>query len=493
MAFPLSALLNPEPEPEPEPGLMGYVATPVQQRGGAETSLPSFAWGSNQHAPAQTPDVVMTGTETEEIHGGAEATFPQTTTNIPPPIMEANAQPNSGIPSASQSAESQQKATVNKPEKITAKAAVRAPADPPIYRPMIVTVPTSEPAAQQSVPSPTSTMLAKAKRKQSGAARKKAKNAAAEAAATSAAPSAGPSVPASAAASTRSGASSPAPSADSTAATPSGKQEKYCICHRPDTGSFMIGCDGSCDDWFHGSCVGIAERDRHLIDRFICPNCEGQTTWKRMCRLQSCRQATREGSKYCSDKCGYTFMQEMIFKHGTNPTPIPGGRLTPQELKALVDSVDNVDDWRALGKRLKKTNENTQPIHEDPEIKKKKDAARAKHALLKDRLVFLNLAREDAQKQAEEKGLRAKDYCGYDSRLQWGDDQFAKWREGEAGKKMDLHADRDEDTVCDKKKCGRHNDWPKLFTDQFRYEMTLNGDQMRALEKQEREATLRGR
>ncbi|KAH0057375.1 hypothetical protein KCU86_g4327, partial [Aureobasidium melanogenum] len=31
----------------------------------------------------------------------------------------------------------------------------------------------------------------------------------------------------------------------------------YCICRKPDTGTFMIGCDGGCDDWFHGKCVNI--------------------------------------------------------------------------------------------------------------------------------------------------------------------------------------------------------------------------------------------
>jgi hypothetical protein len=32
----------------------------------------------------------------------------------------------------------------------------------------------------------------------------------------------------------------------------------------------MIGCDGECEDWFHGKCVNIDPRDASLIDKYIC-------------------------------------------------------------------------------------------------------------------------------------------------------------------------------------------------------------------------------
>ena len=47
----------------------------------------------------------------------------------------------------------------------------------------------------------------------------------------------------------------------------------YCICRKPDNGTFMIGCDGTCDDWFHGKCVGVEEKNKILIDKYLCPNC----------------------------------------------------------------------------------------------------------------------------------------------------------------------------------------------------------------------------
>ncbi|XP_028408036.1 lysine-specific demethylase 7B-like isoform X2 [Dendronephthya gigantea] len=47
----------------------------------------------------------------------------------------------------------------------------------------------------------------------------------------------------------------------------------YCICRKPyDYLQFMIQCD-VCDDWFHGSCVGIEEYQANDIERYHCPRC----------------------------------------------------------------------------------------------------------------------------------------------------------------------------------------------------------------------------
>jgi len=46
--------------------------------------------------------------------------------------------------------------------------------------------------------------------------------------------------------------------------------EVFCICRRPDNHTWMIGCDGGCEDWFHGKCVNIDPRDADLIDKYIC-------------------------------------------------------------------------------------------------------------------------------------------------------------------------------------------------------------------------------
>ncbi|XP_078342492.1 uncharacterized protein LOC144628287 isoform X2 [Oculina patagonica] len=47
----------------------------------------------------------------------------------------------------------------------------------------------------------------------------------------------------------------------------------YCICRQPyDESQFMIQCD-SCEEWYHGSCVGIEEYQASDIERYHCPEC----------------------------------------------------------------------------------------------------------------------------------------------------------------------------------------------------------------------------
>lgn len=46
--------------------------------------------------------------------------------------------------------------------------------------------------------------------------------------------------------------------------------EVFCICRKPDNHTWMIGCDGGCEDWFHGKCVNIDPKDSELIDKYIC-------------------------------------------------------------------------------------------------------------------------------------------------------------------------------------------------------------------------------
>ena len=48
------------------------------------------------------------------------------------------------------------------------------------------------------------------------------------------------------------------------------ESELFCICRKPDDHTWMIGCDGSCEDWFHGRCVNMNEEDGKIIDKWIC-------------------------------------------------------------------------------------------------------------------------------------------------------------------------------------------------------------------------------
>jgi hypothetical protein len=49
-----------------------------------------------------------------------------------------------------------------------------------------------------------------------------------------------------------------------------GDDQVFCICRKPDDHTWMIGCDGGCEDWFHGHCVNMKERDGNLVDKYIC-------------------------------------------------------------------------------------------------------------------------------------------------------------------------------------------------------------------------------
>ncbi|KAI7017280.1 hypothetical protein KC355_g3734 [Hortaea werneckii] len=281
-----------------------------------------------------------------------------------------------------------------------------------------------------------------------------------------------------------------------------GSGEFYCICRKPDNGTFMIGCDGTCDDWYHGKCVGVEERDKNLIDAYYCPACTskggGLTTWKRICRRKGCRMPARiagrgakggeksGGSKYCSEECGVLYFREMVartrgkeeqsrsrtsrrkgsvlsaqqqaFQEEEEDVGAKGGILAAGEIKALITSAKNVEDFRKLGegvlsppatpdRKEDKSNPTTTnaeandaPAFTDTEataletIHRQKDEARRRHGLLKDRMKFVTLVKQAAARTASERELKPKEYCGYDPRLEWTEAQFAQWRASGTGK-----------------------------------------------------------
>ena len=341
----------------------------------------------------------------------------------------------------------------------------------------------------------------------------------------------------------------------------------YCICRKPDNGTFMVGCDGNCDDWFHGKCVGIEERDKNLLDKYICPVCKdaglGRTTWKRICRRNGCRQPARigkskpgkAGSKYCSEECGVAYFQEMLrrtrgrediakSKAGRRKSHAAsqgnaaddddlgarGGLLAVGELKALVISTQTADQFKKLGEGVlsppatpdaghasaedegRFTHSETQAL---AEIARQKDDARQTHRTLKDRMKFIIMAKEAASRITSERELKSKDYCGYDSRVEWTDSRFAAWRHSAQGmtafeletlqftERTGASADADRNVnrntimvdvadeeleleVCERKKCARHLEWSKLAVDDVRNAMGENGDRMRGMEKKEK-------
>ena len=194
--------------------------------------------------------------------------------------------------------------------------------------------------------------------------------------------------------------------------------ELFCICRKPDDHTWMIGCDGGCEDWFHGRCVNLQQKDEALIDKYICkksdsaimisanvsclgPNCAEkkrvQTSWKPMCRLEGCRNAARSSgsrpSKYCCDEHGVQYMRQAVIDRAARngkevpakkrrkenytdnignegdhePPHLRGGHIVTGEAKGLAITANVIHEFKSLGDSV------TTPAKSNPEADEKDD------------------------------------------------------------------------------------------------------------------------
>ncbi|KAK7559818.1 hypothetical protein IWX91DRAFT_309686 [Phyllosticta citricarpa] len=288
--------------------------------------------------------------------------------------------------------------------------------------------------------------------------------------------------------------SSPATHAEDVEDDESGSDDGiYCICRKGDNHTWMIACDGSCEDWYHGKCVDVREADGDLIEQYFCPSCteagEGRTTWKRMCRRPGCRRPARRNqqSKYCSDECGILFMQETfghlpggenrvgqadkrrrdrrranLTDNTGNETEASeedghsgprGGVMSIRDLKAMAEAARDVEHFKSLGNSLLSPPATASPSSPTFERDLKDDAAlspldaariaaiqtevadlKKRFELLKERERFVAMTKEQATHFAEKEGVKVKDICAYDPRLAWSEAEFALWRDSPKGK-----------------------------------------------------------
>jgi COMPASS component SPP1 len=188
-----------------------------------------------------------------------------------------------------------------------------------------------------------------------------------------------------------------------------------------------------------------------------------------------------------------------------------GGVLAAGEVKALLHASKTVDVFRRLGdgvlspprtpdgengEKALLTDAETRTLEQ---IAGQKEEARRRHTLLKDRMKFVTMVKQAAGRVTAEKELKPKEYCGYDSRIEWTEQRFQAWRNSQAGQQAfevgtSAHENgdkgdgaMDEDLeICDRKKCARHFEWAKLAVDDLRFEMSDNSDRMRALDQKEK-------
>ncbi|MCJ1274282.1 hypothetical protein MMC21_002077 [Puttea exsequens] len=372
----------------------------------------------------------------------------------------------------------------------------------------------------------------------------------------------------------------------------------YCVCRKPDDHSLMIACDGPCDDWYHTKCVNMDAGKHLLIAKWYCksqqmslspyiellsrsgPICAEQgyeTSWKRMCRLEGCRQPARSDSvppsKYCSDEHGSEFMRRCVSGQAAEPSRTEtkgskkrrqdrytdnwgnaaddeddsihiGGRvMKPGELKAVVDSVNNVTSFHRLGDGVLSPPPTVSPEGDDvkmideqtarkervsytaeeqtqlEEIERKREACRERKKMLddKERLVSLVVTRgKNVLAELKEKDKSIKDICGYDARLSWSDPEINDWRASPAGQKAlqkdgvleappvmvngqptnengEKKSEEQEKAegigkgVCQNNRCGRHKAWLKLTQQEGFFEKDQARQEMKRLEADEKE------
>ncbi|RMD42411.1 hypothetical protein DV735_g2747, partial [Chaetothyriales sp. CBS 134920] len=151
--------------------------------------------------------------------------------------------------------------------------------------------------------------------------------------------------------------SSPTPSASATPTSSNDDGEIFCICRKGDNHTWMIACDGGCNEWYHGNCVNIRERDGDLIDKYICPRCTKvglQTTWKRMCRRKGCRRPARvlanPPSKYCSKECGRMFFVELLRRGDPNVETTKNDQFVVDGKKAKKFKKKRTSQHTAIGR-----------------------------------------------------------------------------------------------------------------------------------------------
>ncbi|KAI7886646.1 hypothetical protein K492DRAFT_186499 [Lichtheimia hyalospora FSU 10163] len=234
-------------------------------------------------------------------------------------------------------------------------------------------------------------------------------------------------------------------------------QVLYCICRKPyDVPRFMIACD-RCDQWFHGECIGISEKEGEFIDLYFCTDCAQatgkMTSWKPKCVNPACPKAARISShqgrvsKYCSDTCGLQVARarvELAERRGHSDEQSYTDMLTQRQRRARLNQLVKNDMSRLS------------------QLTKAWRRIRDQITIMNQRTRFLKLIIQHHH----------GDDCGLDTRLHWTDDVWQQVN--------DMTIDDDNEIVlkfasnhvpvfstCRNMPCPRHHGWKDLKLQEF--------------------------
>ncbi|CAO3618001.1 unnamed protein product [Cunninghamella blakesleeana] len=259
----------------------------------------------------------------------------------------------------------------------------------------------------------------------------------------------------------------------------------YCICQKPyDAPSFMIACD-RCDQWFHGECINISEKEGEFIDLYFCSNCNKETgrstSWKPKCINSACNKAARistnQGykSKYCSYECGMEVARSQLESAD----------------KQQYTTTNDKDIYEFIISKRKKCRLLSYAHKEDHENLEKLKIEKNQHQkmvkLIDLKLKFL---------KSILKQVHSLDICGFDSRLIWDD---IYWKEvTDVTTTNDdlllLHYIPNSELISKtydqcklkKKECHKHHQWQKILTAELEQERKEQLNRLISLDKEKR-------
>ena len=271
----------------------------------------------------------------------------------------------------------------------------------------------------------------------------------------------------------------------------------FCICRKPDTGQWMVACDGRCDDWYHGDCVNIHIRDEALLLKYYCPACTasgmGITQWRKKCRIKDCRkpatalkaanekenEALPDDAKlYCSRQHAADFWVSTIDK----------STLSKGTIASLVSYSSTGLQFRTLGNEKPKVSQDQLEAAISSEqrdtLKQLELQIEQLNAKFREREAFeryLHHARDSAKKLNDDikaqNDKTKREVCGFDSRLLSSEQEWRNYLTTPVGAQFNdpnvLNPTITDTTICtlEKRKCGRHAQWQSIRADDVQLDM----------------------